>query len=179
MSDVVKRDTVIPAAASQAPVLEREALTAREFLAFVIAEETYALPLHAIREILKPPPITPVPRAPGDVLGVVAVRGTITTVIDLRRRLRVAESPPDKHTRILLVAADDEVLGVLVDQVLSVHRLLDDEIELSGVVGGDLSDYVLGVGRPRRSRRDREGERDTESETEEILVLLDPEPLLD
>ena len=40
----------------------------RDVLSFTLADETYALPLESIHEILKTPPITPVPRAPADVL---------------------------------------------------------------------------------------------------------------
>ena len=42
-----------------------------------------------------------------------------------------------------------EVVGLLVDDVKNVVRLAADEIELAqSILGGDLSDYVLGVGRP-------------------------------
>ena len=38
---------------------------------------------------LKLPPVTEVPRAPNEIIGVVSVRGLLVTVIDLKRRLRV------------------------------------------------------------------------------------------
>lgn len=177
MSDeVVKRDTVAPSAS----IAPRESsgiqrVRAREFLGFVIDEAIYALPLQAVREILKVPPVTDVPRAPEDVLGVISVRGRITTVVDLRRRLRVEARPTDKHSRVLLVDSGDEIIGLLVDEVLQVYRLADDEIEFAGVVGSDLSEHVLGIGRPRaRGAREREGVEDPN----EILILLDPGPLL-
>ncbi len=87
------------------------------------------------------------------------------------------ESPTDKHTRVLLVEADDdEVIGLLVDRVLQVYRLDEDEVELAAVVGGDMSEHVMGVGRPRKTVRGAEEE--SAEENEEILVLLDPGPLL-
>jgi len=181
VSDDRKRQTMIPAAQS---VAVRAATSAsmlaapvvRELLAFVIADETYALPLRSVREILKVPPITGVPRAPGDVLGIISVRGRITTVRDLRRLIKMPEGPTDKHTRVLLVeAGDDEVIGLLVDRVLQVYRLDEDEVELAAVVGGDMSEHVMGVGRPRSVKKD--DEEDAE-ENEDILVLLDPGPLL-
>ncbi len=58
-----------------------------EYIGFRAAAEMFALPLTLVREILKPPPITEVPRARPDILGIVSVRGQITTVVDLRRRL--------------------------------------------------------------------------------------------
>ena len=150
----------------------------REFLAFKLADETYALPLGSVREILKPPPITEVPRAPADILGIVSVRGRVTTVIDLRRRLRLSENAIHKQSRVLLVDNGEEVLGLLVDVVLHVYRLRDEEIEIAAVVGGDTADYVLGIGRPRSARilgRRMEVEIEVDHD---ILILLDPGPLL-
>ncbi len=121
-----------------------------EFLAFFLAGEIYAVPLTKIREILSPPPITEVPRAPRNVVGVCSVRGLLVTVIDLRRRLVVEESPTTRRTRILLTETDaGEIVGLLVDGVDQVIRLTEDEIELaSTVLGGEVSEHVLGIGRP-------------------------------
>lgn len=151
----------------------------RELLAFVVGSETYALPLDAVREILKPPPVTPVPRSPRDVLGVISVRGRITTVVDLRSRLGAVMAELDKHSRVLLVDDGDEVLGMLVDRVLQVHRLADDEVEIASVVSGDLSEYVVGIGRPRQNRSGR-ADRASADDTSrsDILILLDHMELL-
>jgi purine-binding chemotaxis protein CheW len=122
----------------------------REFLAFNLASDTYGLELARIREIVSPPPITEVPRAASDVVGVCSVRGLLVTVIDLRRRLRLEERPTTRLSRILLGYTDSgEVVGLLVDEVLQVVRLNESEIELaSTVLGGDMSDHVMGIGRP-------------------------------
>jgi purine-binding chemotaxis protein CheW len=150
-----------------------------EYLGFVLADENYALPLTAIREILKLPPLTHVPRAPRDVLGIVSVRGRVTTVIDLRRRLRMPESPITKDTRVLLVDDGSEVFGVLVDGVLSVVRLTDEEIELAASVGGDTAEHVRGIGRPHARATARHGSVESPvTAKHEILILLDPQPLL-
>ena len=176
MKDGIARyKTVVPARGSRRSSPHELPEIAREFLSFTLADEQYALPLAAVREILKPPPITEVPRAPGDVLGIISVRGRITTVLDLRRRLKMPEAPTDKHTRVLLVDVNDEILGLLVDQVMHVHRLNEDEMELAAVVGGDMSEYVLGIGRPRSGRG---REQALAHQDDDILILLDPTPLL-
>lgn len=151
-----------------------EAGVVSEVLAFVLADECYALPLSSIREILKMPALTEVPRAPADVIGIISVRGRVTTVVDLRRRLRMPESPPTKATRVLLVDDGCEVLGLLVDRVLSVYRLRADEVEVASTMAGDTADYVLGIGRPRAAK----GKSHAEQRADEMLILLDPVPLL-
>ena len=51
-----------------------------EYLAFMLGADIYAVPIRDVREILKVPPITPVPRAAREVLGIVSVRGQLVTV---------------------------------------------------------------------------------------------------
>jgi purine-binding chemotaxis protein CheW len=122
----------------------------REFLAFVLGSELYGVELKRIREILSPPPITYVPRAQRDVIGVCSVRGLLVTVMDLRRRLKHEERPLTRRGRILLAEAEGgETIGLLVDEVRQVVRLADTEIELAtAVLGGEVSEHVLGIGRP-------------------------------
>ncbi|HEY2408750.1 MAG TPA: chemotaxis protein CheW [Polyangiaceae bacterium] len=131
----------------------------REFLVFTLANETYAVDLTRVKEILSPPPITRVPRASREVLGVCSVRGLLVTVVDLRRKLRVEERALTRRARILLTSSgDEETFGLLVDEVKHVVRLSSNELELAAAaLGGDTAEYVMGVGRP-------EGE---------FLILLD------
>jgi len=122
----------------------------REFLVFSLAGELYGVELTRIREILSPPPLTPVPRAPQDVLGVCSVRGLLVTVIDLRRRLKLEQPETTRRARILLTRMDGgEVLGLYVDEVHQVVRFPHTEIEVAAnVLGGDVSEHVLGIARP-------------------------------
>lgn len=174
MSDSERRSTsLLPPRLSIQPGDESSLIetVTHELLTFCIADEAYAFPLVHVREILKVKPITPVPRAPFGVLGILSVRGKVTTVIDLRRRLRMPERQETRHSRILLIELDEEVIGVLVDEVLQVYRLHSDEVELSSMVSGEISEYVTGIGRPKARGRSREGYVD-------LVILLDPAALL-
>lgn len=142
-----------------------------DFLSFGLGDERFALPLAAVREILKVAPITPVPRAKPYVLGILSVRGRITTIMDLRSRLRMPSTGASKASRILLVDGGAEIIGLLVDEVYTVTRLREDEMEMAANVAGDLSEYVFGIGRPG-------GVAATDDTQDDILILLDPEPLL-
>jgi purine-binding chemotaxis protein CheW len=134
-----------------------------EYVSFALAGEAYAVPIARIAEILKPLPITPVPRAPRVVIGVMTVRGRLVTVIDLRRRLRLPEAPIDHRSRILITDCGDERVGLLVDEVMHVHRLAETEIESRDVLGGDPEPYLAGIGRPEGA----------------LLTLLDLRPILE
>ncbi|MET0388996.1 MAG: chemotaxis protein CheW [Polyangiales bacterium] len=152
----------------------------REFLAFDVASETFALPLSCVREIMRVPSVTPVPRAPSEVLGIVSVRGQVTTLIDLRQRLNVEVAPITTRTRVLLVDQGDEILGLLCDRVKQVHRLSETEVEIASVLGSDASSYVMGIGRPgqRKGEAQRDGKGAAASGEAEVLILLDPIALL-
>lgn len=135
-----------------------------EYLAFRLGPEAYGVEIGNIVEILKPLPITEVPRANPEVVGVMSVRGRLVTVLDLKRRFKLAPSfTMDKKSRILLVQAADEEIGLLVDQVLQVYRLSEGEIEPPAVLGTEQPLHVVGIGRPQGGA---------------VLMLLDLAPLL-
>ena len=157
----------IARAASLAKAAPTNPLSA--YLGFIIADTKFALPLASIREILRPSPITLVPRARPHISGILSVRGRITTIFDLREALGLTGTPNGSSGRILLIDGGEEVIGLQVDEVLQVYRLSDDEVELSSDVAGDVSDYISGIGRPKGGHPDRSGQ---------VLILLEPRPLL-
>ncbi|MCJ2189261.1 chemotaxis protein CheW, partial [Novosphingobium beihaiensis] len=59
----------------------------RELITFEIAGQIFALDIMSIREIRAWTPVTPMPRVPSYVAGVVNLRGTVLPVIDLAARL--------------------------------------------------------------------------------------------
>jgi purine-binding chemotaxis protein CheW len=129
-----------------------------EYLAFVLAGETYAVQIA---------PITEVPRAPATMLGVTSVRGKLVTVISLRRRLALPEAAVDRRSRILLAdLGKGEQLGLLVDEVQQVWRLAPEEMEAASVLGGEQPAHLAGIGRPS-------GADGT------VLILLELRPILE
>jgi len=138
-------------------------------LAVLAGAEAYGFPLSAVREILVPPPLTEVPRAPEHFLGVISVRGQIITLIDLPKMLNLEVEQTEPYGRVLLVDNGEELIGVAVDRVIQVYRMESDQIEFASSMGADLSEYVVGIGRvPSQSSAD----------TEDMLILIDPVSLL-
>lgn len=188
MSSLAKRGTVIPAAIPHGHRQDRiwvGTQGVQEFLVIQVADQQMGLPLGSVREILKIAPVTLVPRAPRAVLGILSVRGRITTVIDLRLHLSMPEAQDTRSSRILLVDGGEETLGVRVDAVLNVVRLRESEVEPAAVVGTELPEHVMGIGRPFRERMEAASadarvakgsfERDADAE---VVILLDPTVLL-
>jgi purine-binding chemotaxis protein CheW len=150
----------------------------REFLSFSIGPECYALPLSCVREIVRVPAVTEVPRAPDSVLGIISVRGTVTTVIDLRLKLRIDPLPLGPKSRILIVDGGGEVMGLLVDAVLQVHRLAEQDVELASVLGGSAPPYLVGIGRPGAGAERAGGRPARTAASGTMMLLLDSIALL-
>ena len=121
-----------------------------EWLTFTLDDEAYALDIHHVREILKPPPLTDVPRAPEYVLGVVMNRGEVVAVFDPRVRLGLPRRPADARARILVCDAGDGSRGLLVDAVSHVVRIARSAVEPRPPgMGGAAAGFVAGVGHDR------------------------------
>ena len=135
-----------------------------EFLGFTLGGEAYGVALGEVREILKPPPVTEVPRASPQIMGIVSVRGLLVTVIDVRKRLRGHTSEPTRRSRILLVEGrGKEMIGLYVEEVMHVFRLADSDIEPApAVLGNQVPEYVTAIGRSAAT----------------TLTLIDLEPIL-
>lgn len=121
---------------------EQEPELLRELLTFELAGAAYAIAVERVREIIRLRDITAMPRVPDCILGVVALRGEIVQVLDLRRRLELETSEPTRRTRIIVLHGDDDrVTGILVDAVRDVFRVSEDEIDTSsGSTGSAVSE---------------------------------------
>ena len=116
-------------AAARGAEEEGEPSPIRQLLSFQLEGASYALPVECVREIVRIRPITPMPRVPEDVRGVISLRGEIVQVIDLRRRLSLPPAAPSHASRIIVVQDEDgRAAGMLVDAVSEVLRVTEDAI---------------------------------------------------
>jgi purine-binding chemotaxis protein CheW len=106
---------------------EREA-GALEFLTFRLGEEIYALPLRNLDEILPLPAVSPVPFTPAHLLGVVAHRGGVLPVVDVRPVLGIEGGEASESGRLLVVVHEGEKLGVPADAVAQIVKLAEEAL---------------------------------------------------
>ena len=106
-----------------------------QLCAFRIAGEDYAIDIMRVREIIHPLPITPVPRAPAFVEGVVRLRGDVIPVLDVRKRLGLPAAAPTRKSRFLVVNVAGRRLALAVDEVREVLRIPRSEIRPTPVLG--------------------------------------------
>ena len=110
--------------AADAPVARGEGL-----VVFGLEAERLAVPMEAVREIVRPQPMDAVPLAPPCLLGLTNLRGRVLPVADLRRLLGLPAREPDEATRVLVLEWRGAVLGLLVDRVLRVASGTGERLE--------------------------------------------------
>ena len=92
----------------------------QRFCTFLLAGRTFAIDAGIVSEVLRSQPLTPVPRAPGPIRGLLNLRGRIVPAIDMRLRLGFPEAPaPTSPTNIVLVVGG-EFFSLLVDALVDV-----------------------------------------------------------
>jgi purine-binding chemotaxis protein CheW len=99
--------------------------------------------IDAVREIVPQRRATRIPGAPPAVHGLINLRGTIVTVIDLALWLG-ADNPTAPDGSVVLVDHGARVAGVAVDEVLDVQMVAREDV--AGTVG-DRDGAVRGMGR--------------------------------
>ncbi|MCL5104563.1 MAG: chemotaxis protein CheW [Armatimonadetes bacterium] len=129
-------------------VLENTADESEQLVVFELAKEYYGVDIAAVNTIIRMQEVTEIPRTPDFVEGVINLRGSIVPVIDLRKRFGLTVSEATKSSRIVVVEAGGQMIGMVVDAVAETLRLPADAIEPpSPVITSVDSDYLRGVGK--------------------------------
>jgi purine-binding chemotaxis protein CheW len=126
----------------------------QEFLAFHLEAETYAIAIEDVREIVKVPLLTEVPRGQKGLLGVMNLRGEVLPVYDVKHRLGLIDRSPvvtgptdlPRSARVVLVRDDQGDAGVVVDRVDEVVKLLASRFE-APPAGTTDRDSIVGLAR--------------------------------
>ena len=117
-----------------------------QWVTFKLDNETYGINVMQVQEVLRYTEIAPVPGAPAYVLGIINLRGNVVTVIDTRQRFGLNNADITDNSRIVIIEADKQVVGILVDSVAEVVYLRQSEIETAPNVGNDESaKFIQGV----------------------------------
>ena len=100
-----------------------------QLVIFRLANEEFAVPIAQVREIIRIQNITPVPKAPIYLEGVINLRGQIIAVMDLAKRFGLEVPGRSEKARIVVSEAHGNTVGLIVDEVPEVLRLPEDQVE--------------------------------------------------
>ena len=99
-----------------------------QLVVFTLDEQRYALPLSAVERVVRAVEITPLPKAPEVVLGVIDAQGQVIPVVDVRRRFRLPSRPVDEDDRFILARTSRRRVALVADSVAGVHEPADREV---------------------------------------------------
>jgi purine-binding chemotaxis protein CheW len=126
----VKGTTFGGGAHERAKARDRVELT--QLVAFGVADGDYAVDIMRIKEIINPVAVTPMPKAPPFIEGVIELRGAIMPIIDVRKRFDLQTAPATRATKFLIVSVDvgeaRVIVGLVVDRVSEPLRVPRTEI---------------------------------------------------
>lgn len=122
-----------------------------QYLTFTLDEETFALEIPKVREVLDFTKVTKMPQTPDFMLGVINLRGSVVPVVDMRLKFGMSTSEVTVNTCIIIVEiqihGETTVLGAAVDSVQEVLELDSNHIEPPPKIGTNLkTGFIKGMG---------------------------------
>lgn len=97
-------------------------------VAFALGEQTFALEIETVVQVMPMLKLTPMPESKDIIEGVVNFHGQIVPVLNARRILAWPVLPPQLNTPLLIIHANQRLMGLIVDDVKDVVRLPADTI---------------------------------------------------
>ncbi|WP_231869730.1 MULTISPECIES: chemotaxis protein CheW [Paenibacillus sonchi group] len=120
-------------------------LQKEQYIELAVGQETCAIRIEEVHEIIKMLTITDIPFSRNEVKGVVNLRGKVVCVMSLRNLLGMSDEPYTRATRIVVVRYRDEFVGLIVDKVNKVTTYGEIHPPSSGQ-GRGREGVFLGIG---------------------------------
>jgi purine-binding chemotaxis protein CheW len=108
----------------------------KSLVGFVVGEVAYAVPIHAVREIVNPLAIVPLPKAPEFVPGVADYRGDVVPVVDMRTRLGLPRTTATRRTKWIVLDVGSRFVALVVDSVTEVFGTANVALRSAPPLGG-------------------------------------------
>jgi purine-binding chemotaxis protein CheW len=122
------------------------------YLSFKLEDETFAVEVAKVFEILEIPSITKIPNSPSYMTGVINLRGNVLPVIDTRIKFNLNPTEYTVNSCIIVfkikIDQDTLTLGALVDSVQEVIEIESSHIQPSPSMGNKYrSEFIKGMAR--------------------------------
>lgn len=116
-----------------------------ELLLFRVGAQEYCIDIQEVREIRGWTQATALPQAPAYVRGIVNLRGAVLPIVDLTERFGFGAGETSVRSAIIVVAAHNGLVGMLVDEVLEILTAKPDDIRPTPPVCEKREAFVRGV----------------------------------
>lgn len=115
-----------------------------ELFRLEIAGVSFAVEAGLVQEVVRTPPITPLPGAPAFLVGVASHRGDVVAIVDLARLLGRGETKVRERSRLAIARSEGMVVGLLADEVLGLAKLPGSAIQ-PPPLGTEDKEFISGV----------------------------------
>jgi len=115
-----------------------------QIVLFTLGEPRYALYLSAVERVVRAVEITPLPNAPGIVLGAINWQGKILPVIDIRKRFNLPEREMDLDDRFIIARAAGRLVALAAESVAGIRKLTEQE-SASAAQAVPFAEHLRGV----------------------------------
>lgn len=129
---------------------KRKLLNGARFLSFTVDGENYCMDILKVKELMGMTAITPLPRTPSFIRGVINLRGRIIPVIDLRLKFGLPYEEYTKRTCIIVVEVAYEgetvLMGLVVDAIQEVVSIPEEKLSKIPYINARIkSEYIRGI----------------------------------
>lgn len=117
-----------------------------QYCGFRIADESFAISVLKVQEVIKAYQLTRIPQAPLHIKGLINLRGQIMTAVSLRNIFGLPEREnSDDHMNIVIQVGDD-IYALEVDEILDVIEVSSDTYERTPEnLDASFRQYISGV----------------------------------
>ncbi|NBZ86881.1 chemotaxis protein CheW [Stagnihabitans tardus] len=108
---------------------EENAKSEVEFVTFSAGDQSFSIEITQVREIRRWSPVTALPHAPQEVLGVMNLRGSVIPIYDLAARFGLGQTPENPRNVIVVAMHGGQTVGLLVEAVSEILSVSRDQIQ--------------------------------------------------
>jgi purine-binding chemotaxis protein CheW len=119
-------------------------IKSNQLLVFALDDRQYALYLPAIERVVHMVEITPLPKAPEIVIGVVNMQGRIIPVVNIRKRFRLPEKETKLSDRLIIARTSTRAVALVTDSVSGIIEYPEQEVIAAEKILPGM-EYVEGV----------------------------------
>src|ERR1700728_1654728 len=125
---------------------ERKTTMLNQLVAFILGKQQYALPLTAVQRVVRMVEVTPLPKAPEIVFGVIDFQGSIIPVMSMRKRFGLSEPETSLSDQLIVADTATRRVALVVNSVIGVlERTAEAVTKTEKIVPG--GQYVEGITR--------------------------------
>jgi len=116
----------------------------RKLVTFSLDDRKFALYVSAVQRIIRVVEVTPLPKAPDIVSGIINMQGQVIPVFDIRMRFQLPAREVQLNDQLIIASTTKRTVALMVDSVNDVIEIPEEKIIAAEQILPEL-EYVEGV----------------------------------